>query len=136
MKIRKGDKAEHSFTVTKEDMENFIALSGDDSRVHTDSGFAKSKGYEDVIVYGGILLAKLSYMVGCRIPGPSGVSMSWHIDYRTPLYVGQEAVISIETVSVSKLIGVVESKFGIKTEGRLVADGKAQSIVSPEMIEE
>jgi acyl dehydratase len=129
MEPQVGQIAEHRFIVSPADMDAFRALSGDSSAVHTDVDFACSQGYQDVIVYGGIVLAKLSYVLGMKIPGDHGISTRWTIDYRNPLYVGQEAAIKLEVVSISESTGTIESKFAVRAADKLIATGKTQSIL-------
>ena len=110
-------------------MRLFERLSGDRSSVHTDDDFARSCGYEGPIVYGGIMTAKLSYMLGTLLPGDRGTSLRWQIDYRKPLSVGEPATIRLEVAGVSRSTRVVDGKFEIRTGEKLVATGKTQSIV-------
>ena len=84
-----GDRVEHRFVVDAAAMAAFQALSNDHSRMHTEDGYARSRGAEGVIVYGGIMLAHLSHVLGSAIPGDHGVSTNWEITYHSPLYVGE-----------------------------------------------
>lgn len=126
-----GLTAERAFTIDSETMAAFARMSGDTSAVHTDPVFARSRGFQDVIVYGGLMLAKLSGALGSLLPGDEGVSARWSIDFRSPLYVGEAAVLSLEVAHVSAAVGLVELRFSIRAGERLVARGTAQSLVPP-----
>lgn len=128
MTISVGDRVTHAFVVDEAEMAAFQLLSGDTSRIHTDEAYARGRGFDGVIVYGGIMLAKLSHVVGMQMPGPNGVSMSWQIDYRKPLYVGQPAEIALEVASVSPATGVIEGRFKITSGGKTLATGRTQSL--------
>jgi acyl dehydratase len=132
--LEPGQSAEISFCVTQEEMELFQQLSGDHSLIHTDAAYAAERGFPAPIAYGGIMLAKLSQMVGMHLPGKFGTSVSWVITYRNPLYVGEHAVLRLEVVSVSRSVGLVEGKFSIQAGDKRVADGKTQSIVPTDLI--
>jgi len=134
MTIKPGDSASHRFTLTPELMDAFQAMSGDDSRIHTDDAFAKSRGYKGVIAYGGIMLAQLSRVVGTMLPGANGMSVKWAINYREPLYVGETAELRLEVAYASKDHGLVEGKFKITCEDRTIATGTTQSIVPKDEI--
>ena len=54
--IRVGDTVVHDFTVDTEAMRWFQAESQDMSRIHCDAGFARERGLEGIIAYGGIML--------------------------------------------------------------------------------
>ncbi|WP_454813789.1 MaoC family dehydratase [Labrys neptuniae] len=129
MTVVVGQVAEHTFTISDGDMRAFQELSGDHSSIHTDAEYARSRGFRDVIVYGGIVLAKLSFLLGKHIPGDRGVSTRWTIDYRRPLYVDEEATIKLEVQEISTSTGLIDSKFWVRTADRLIATGKTQSIL-------
>jgi acyl dehydratase len=74
-----GRKARHPFVVDEAAMDRFRQMSGDNSRIHCDDTFARSMGYDGVIVYGGIMLAHLSQLLGMNIPGMNATSISWSI---------------------------------------------------------
>ncbi|MGE5563991.1 MAG: MaoC/PaaZ C-terminal domain-containing protein [Bacillota bacterium] len=136
MPIRVGDRAEHHFVVEPADMEAFQKMSGDTSLIHTDREFARSRGFDDVIAYGGIMLAHLSHVLGMKIPGAGGTSLRWTIDYRRPLYVGAEADIDFEVTGVSAATGVIDGKFRIVSGGKTIATGSTQSMVPLDQIAE
>jgi 3-hydroxybutyryl-CoA dehydratase len=134
MPIAVGDTAEHTFVVDANAMEVFAALSQDRSAIHVDDAYAQSRGYKGVIVYGGLMLAQLSHVLGSKIPGDDGVSMHWSIDYRSPLYVGETAVLRFEVAHVSEATGTIAGKFSIRCADRLIATGRTQSQVPPDRI--
>ncbi len=129
--IAPGLTAERAFTIDSAAMAAFARISGDTSAVHTDPAFAESRGFKDVIVYGGLMLAQLSGVLGGMLPGDDGVSTRWSIDFRSPLYVGEPAVLRLEVAHVSGAVGLVDLRFSIRAGERLVASGTAQSLVPP-----
>lgn len=132
--LRIGERVEHRFAVDKAAMAAFQSLSNDRSRIHTDDAYARSRGNRGVIAYGGIMLAQLSHVLGSAIPGDHGVSTKWEITYRSPLYLDEPALLTLEVVNVSKAVGHVEGKFKIEAGERLIATGKTQSIVPSDEI--
>lgn len=112
----------------------FQEVAEDTSRIHCDRAFAQARGYADVVAYGGIMLAHLSHLLGMKIPGPNGTSIGWSIKYKNPLYVDEEAEITLEVVNVSAATGVVEGKFSIMAGPKKVATGTTQSIVPLDQI--
>ena len=136
MSIRRGDRAEHTFVVDDDAMRWFQAMSKDRSRIHCDAEFARSRGYRDVIAYGGIMLAHLSHVLGEKLPGALATSTKWTITYREPLYVAEPANLLLEVTHVSKATGIVECKFRIVSMERLIASGSTQSIVPTDEIDE
>jgi acyl dehydratase len=133
--IRVGDIAARKFVVDAATMSWFQQVAEDTSRIHCDHVYAQARGYADVVVYGGILIAHLSHLLGMKIPGSNGTSIGWSIKFHNPLYVGEEAEITLEVASLSAATGVVESKFSIMAGEKKVATGTTQSIVPLEEIQ-
>jgi len=121
------ESCEFSFCVTKQEMEVFASLSDDYSLIHTDAAFARLHGFREPIVYGGILLAKLSHCLGTRLPGPTGVSLEWLIRYHSPLYVDEAALFRAESRRFSEALQVLELVFRVTCGDRKIASGTAQS---------
>ena len=128
MLIRLGASAVHEFIVNDDDMHRFQQLSNDRSLVHTDDAFARKLGFERVIVYGGIVVAHLSHVVGTFVPGTHGTSLQWRIDFRNPLYVREPAVLKIWVTNVSAAVGVVECQFEVSTGEKIIATGTTRSV--------
>lgn len=129
MSIRVGNVATRKFVVDEVAMKWFREIAEDTSRIHCDAAYAKSRGFDGVVVYGGIMLAHLSHLLGMRIPGDVGASVAWSIKYHNPLYVDEPAEIVLEVTFVSPGTGIVESRFSITAGEKKVATGTAQSIV-------
>jgi acyl dehydratase len=115
------------FTVDETMLRAFIDLSGDNSRIHRDAAFARHNGFADRVVHGALQVAQLSYLVGMHLPGDLGLATSWQIDFRTPLYVGDNARMDAEVSHLSEATRIVKIKFSVMVGERLVATGTAQS---------
>ena len=135
MAVRLGQQATHRFAVDHSTMRGFQAISSDTSRIHCDEDYAKSRGYDGIIVYGGIMLAQLSHLLGVQLPGTNGTSISWSIKFHNPLYVGEPAELLLEVTHISAATGMVESRFRIMVGEKRVASGTTQSIVPQAEIE-
>ena len=129
MSIRVGDVARRQFVVDQSTMAWFRQVAQDTSRIHCDADYAKSRGFAGVLVYGGIMLAHLSHLLGTQIPGRNGTSVEWSIKYQEPLYIDEPAEIVLEVTFVSPGTGVVQSRFAVMAGDRTVATGTAQSVV-------
>ncbi|MEQ8257180.1 MAG: MaoC/PaaZ C-terminal domain-containing protein [Roseovarius confluentis] len=115
------------FSVSRDDMEKFAELSGDRSRIHMDRAFARARGFEDVVVYGALTVARLSNLVGMYLPGDFGLATSWKIDFNRPLYVDEEAVMEATITHKSEATHTVKLKFQVRCGDKLVASGTAGS---------
>lgn len=136
MTVNVGDVAYHSFTLDEEAMRLFRELCGDNHPLHSNMAYAKARGYDGIIGYGGILLAKVCYVLAQNIPGTNGVSLQYTIKFPQPMYVGESAEIRLEVTDVSKATCIVHCKFVIRVGTKTVATGTTQSIVPLEEIGE
>tara|TARA_B100000315_G_scaffold259696_1_gene316735 strand:+ start:1718 stop:2155 length:438 start_codon:yes stop_codon:yes gene_type:complete len=113
------------FKPTNEMMRLFVEISGDVSPVHTDSNYATSRGFDGVVVYGGILVAQISRMVGMHLPGRDALSRNLNIHYMRPLLVGQQAELEARVAHISEATSSIELEFKITSKGKTLAKGSA-----------
>jgi len=64
--ISVGSNVNDNFVITLEDMSSFSIISGDYNPLHIDNKFAIDKGFEGVVVYGGLIIAKISKLIGMK----------------------------------------------------------------------
>lgn len=127
--LTEGLKRSVTFSVTREQMRAFAELSGDFNPLHVDEAFARSKGYEGCVVYGALLVAKVSQLIGMRLPGRDSVWASVSFDFKRPLYVGREAEVEGTVVNVHHATGMVELGLVVRSDGRVLAKGKAEVVL-------
>lgn len=127
--LSEGLRERFEFSVTAEQMQRFAELSGDYNPIHTDDAFAQSKGFAGRVVYGALLVAKLSQLIGMRLPGRDGVWASLSLDFRSPLYVDQVAEVEGVIASVSEATGLVDLRLAVRSGSKLLAKGKAEVAV-------
>lgn len=88
-----GDTYEVTHTVAEEDVAKFRDLSGDTNPLHWDAEYARSTGYRDRVVYGGLAMAYISRLLGTHFPGPGVVWLSQELRFLEPLYVGDRIIV-------------------------------------------
>ena len=88
-----GDTREFGFVISQHDMDQFAALSGDHNPIHQDPAFAAQQGFDGCVVYGGLIVAQVSRMLGMVIPGRFGLWTGLNVQFRKPLYVGEGALL-------------------------------------------
>lgn len=115
------------FRVSPHDMATFASLSGDDNPVHADADFAAARGFPEPVVYGGLLVAQISRLLGARLPGHGCVWRSLALKFRNPLHVGQPAELTGTVRHVNGELGLYLIGLRIEAGGRLIAEGEAQA---------
>ena len=79
------------------------------------------------MVYGGLLVAALSKLVGMELPGAGWIWQSLAIQFKNPLYVGQKAEITAAVTYANADLGIYQLKVDIQSEGRVIAQGQIQA---------
>lgn len=123
------------FRISDADMAAFQNLSGDTNPLHDDAAFARRRGFAGPVVYGGLIIAQVSRMLGTRLPGPGCVWRSLTLRFRAPLYVGETARLAATIVHANEDIGVVDLKLRIDAAKRCVAEGEAAALLMPDRAE-
>lgn len=127
--LQEGQRATVDFTVTPAQMQAFAELSGDFNPLHTDDAFARGKKFDDAVVYGALLIAKVSQLIGMRLPGRDSVWASIAMDFRKPLFVDQPAQVEGTVAEVSTSTGMVVLTLVVRANGKTLAKGRAEVIL-------
>jgi acyl dehydratase len=123
--LYEGQSAAMTLTVTEDDMAAFAALSGDYNPLHVDAAFASAQGFAGRVVYGALLLAKISTMIGMELPGRDSLWTGVQMQFVSPLVVGDTATLDATVVQVSAATRSIELKLHIRCDERVIARGKA-----------
>lgn len=123
--LREGMTAAFDFTVDQQQMDAFAALSGDDNPLHRDPAFAAACGFSGCVVYGGLLVAKVSRMIGMELPGRDSLWSSLQIQFAAPLIVGRSARLEAAISHISEAARAVTLQLKVTSAGVTVAHGRA-----------
>lgn len=97
-KIEIGTTEYFKVVIDEHKMKLFEELSGDLNPMHVDSDYAKRKGYRDKIVYGMLSSSFYSTLVGMYLPGEKCLLNKCDVDYRKPVYIGDEITVIGEVI--------------------------------------
>jgi len=125
--ISVGDWCEFSTSIREQDLSAFAELSGDRNPLHIDAGFAAHAGFSGRVVYGMLLTALFSRLVGMEMPGKHALYLSQEVSFLHPVYPGETLVVSgtVRQKVDSLRILVIETKI-FNERGTLVVDGIAK----------
>lgn len=127
---RLNDVVSAQFRITQTHMDAFRALSGDTNPIHDASDYPRRHGFSGPLVYGGLLVAQVSRLLGTRLPGPGCVERSIALRYRSPLYVDEPARLIARVVHANEELGLVDLKIRIESRGRRIAEGEAAAMLA------
>jgi acyl dehydratase len=117
--------AELDFAISEDDQLAFAKVSGDFNPLHLDADFARARGFSGAVVYGAMIVARISQIVGMELPGSSGIWSSLKIDFRNPLYVGEPAHLFAEVIHYSEATRSLSLKIKVTCADRVIATANA-----------
>lgn len=123
-----GQFAELEFSIALEDMDNFRQLSGDTNPLHADDAFARKLGFSSRVVFGALIVAKISALIGVRLPGSGGVWAGLKIDFRNPLYIGETVTLKATIDRKSDSAKMLVLKLRADTADRCIATGTVEAV--------
>ena len=83
-------------TVTAAMMDRFRQDSGDLNPLHADAEYARSRGFDDVVVFGLLTASFYSTLVGVYLPGKHVLLHGVSVDFQRPVYPGTRLRVSGE----------------------------------------
>ena len=86
--INIGDTAEIKHSITQEDIEKFVDLSGDDNRLHVDKEFASKTSFKKPVAHGMIGASFISTIIGTKIPGDGALWYAQNLEFLLPVRIG------------------------------------------------
>lgn len=111
--IKIGMEEKFQVSITNEMISSFRNITGDINPLHTDIEYAKSKGYEEVVIYGMLTSSFLSTLAGVYLPGKYSLIHSVEILFKKPVFISSNPL----TIK-GKVIDINEAfkQFTIKVE--------------------
>jgi len=109
-------------------MRAFALLSEDSNPLHSDDDYARQLGFDSRVVFGALLVAKISALIGVHLPGPGAVWAGLEVDFRNPLYVNEDATLSGKITHKSDAAKMLTLKLRIESGSRLIATGSAETL--------
>ncbi|MDO8743459.1 MAG: MaoC/PaaZ C-terminal domain-containing protein [Candidatus Azambacteria bacterium] len=113
--INVGDSASFEETITDEMMIKFADISGDYNPLHI----------EGKVVYGMLLGALVSRLVGMELPGKYALLMKECLEFKKPARVGDTLTVKGSVVFKSQASRIIELAIEINKDKELLASGSA-----------
>jgi 3-hydroxybutyryl-CoA dehydratase len=100
MKIRVGDMAESSRTITDADVRVFADLTGDHNPVHLDEQYASGTRFERRIAHGMLTASLISSTLANQLPGAGTVYLSQSLKFIAPVYLDDTVTVRVTVTAI------------------------------------
>lgn len=97
-----GQHVELTKTFTEEDVQRFIAITGDVNPLHVDDAFAATTRFGRRVLHGMLTASLFSTMVGMLLPGTGAVYRSQTLSFLRPVYAGDTVTAHFAVRSVDR----------------------------------
>ena len=95
-----GDSAEFTKVFSEEDVFLFAGITGDRNPVHTSKEFAATTRFKERIAHGLLTAGTISAAIGMKLPGPGCLYLSQTLEFKAPVFLGDEITARVEIVEV------------------------------------
>jgi len=95
-----GDAAEFTKVFSEEDVFLFARITGDGNPVHTSKEFAEKSRFKQRIAHGLLTAGTISAAIGMKLPGPGCLYLSQTLEFKAPVFLGDEITAHVEIVEV------------------------------------
>ena len=124
--IKVGAVYEFERVITREDVLEFAELSGDNNPLHIDPDFGAQSQFKKNIVHGMFVGSLFSALVGMHCPGRQALYMSQTLQFRKPIFYGDNVIVRGTVVEKSDSIKIVTLKTEILRNGEVMLSGEAK----------
>ena len=127
IKYNLGLKRQWNFSVSEKDLKTFSNLSGDLNPVHLSDTFAKKKGFNSRIVYGALLSAQVSKLIGQMMPDNNLIILGFVIDFLKPTYLNDEISFEAKLVEKNQSVSTLVFSFFFKQNQIKTCKGRVEA---------
>lgn len=96
--LRIGEKAHFYRTISDADVYQFAGLTGDFSRIHVDTEFAKQQRFGQPIAHGLLPSSFISTIMGMTLPGSGTIFLDQYVEFKAPTFFGDTITTEVEFV--------------------------------------
>ncbi len=118
--INVGDKETLSHTITKNDIDKFVQLTGDDNRLHVDEKFASATHFKKPVVHGMLGASFISTIIGTKLPGDGALWFSQSLEFLLPVRIGDILTVTAEVIKKNDKEQIIELKTEIHNQNRQI----------------
>jgi len=132
--INIGDTANLSHTISQQDIDHFVELTGDDNKLHIDASYAETTVYKKPVAHGMLGASFISTVIGTQLPGDGALWFAQNLEFLLPVRVGDTITVVAEVLKKYDRDNIVELKTDIFNQHKqTVTTGVAKvKIIEPQ----
>jgi 3-oxoacyl-[acyl-carrier protein] reductase len=134
--IKIGDKEHLKHVITKQDIDKFVDLTGDNNKLHTDEAFSKTTSFGKPVAHGMLGASFISTIIGTKLPGDGALWFSQTLEFLLPVRIDDELTVSAEVFKKNDADRIIELKIEIKNQNRQVVTRGTSKVKVLEIKEE
>ncbi len=128
-RLKVGDSAEFSKTISESDIYLYAGITGDLNPVHVNQEYAKNSIFKTRVAHGMLAAGFISTLLGMRLPGPGTIYVGQQLNFLAPARIGDTVTARVEVINIS----VEKKRVTLRTtcvnqDGVTVIDGEATVI--------
>ncbi|KAI1299325.1 Hydroxyacyl-thioester dehydratase type 2, mitochondrial [Halotydeus destructor] len=120
-----GQVAQITRRFTEKDVDDFGRLTGDLNPVHFDDAAARRAGFDGRLVHGALINGVISNILGTVLPGPGSILVKQVLNYKKPVYIGDEVLIKATVQSVNRSLVNCQYVCSVPVREQVVVTGEA-----------
>ncbi len=132
-----GLTKELKHTITIDDLEKFVELTGDDNRLHVDKEFVSKTKFKHPVVHGMLGASFISTIIGTKLPGDGALWFSQNMEFLLPVRINDTITVRAEVIKMEdkdKIIHISTEIFNQKKQ--IVLRGVAKVKIVEQEIED
>lgn len=123
--MKPPEKASFKKTVTRDDVDAFAAVSGDDNPLHADDAFATKTKFGRRVAHGMLVASFFSQCVGRHLGTDGVLYLGQSLNFRSPVYIGDELEIEFSLKNYSESTKTATYLSRAVRAGTVCVDGEA-----------
>ena len=124
--LRVGDECSTVVHISKDLLDSFIIISGDDSKIHQDAEYAKNAGFKSRVVHGALISSFFSALIGSKLPGDTALLLDLNCRFHRPAFVDEEITVSATVAEVHEAVNCITlNLYANNAEGEKLATGRS-----------
>jgi 3-hydroxybutyryl-CoA dehydratase len=121
--MRVGDERNLVHRVTREDVEAYASISGDNNLPHMESEFSKKSSFDRRISHGKLIVSFFTGMIALDFPGSRALQISQEIHFKAPVFVNGDIQLQLVVKKSVDRAGTLYLSAKCHSDNRLWVDG-------------